>query len=306
MPKSHSRTIAGVGRRAAVVALALLATPAIAGAQPPAGGSEVPETAALEAQRRVRAEALETFLDRSETTAERLAAIERMGYPTERAFTSLLRIVADPEEADEVRLAAFQRHRMDEELAAAGLAILADPADGGETLDAGLVFDLARRTRFPLHTDIRQEIQEVLRGLLRDPRESVRVNAFRALAPTNDAVAIELLGDSVREGTDGPVPLAEAIDLLDLAGSTGHLSLLRPLLDHPDLEVQMQAVKALGVDPASHDAIIAILEDRGRPTALRVQALRGLKRSDPGFVARAVRLIDDRSEAVGVREAALH
>jgi hypothetical protein len=134
----------------------------------------------------------------------------------------------------------------------------------------------------------------------------VRVNAFRALAPTNDAVAIELLGDSVREGTDGPVPLAEAIDLLDLAGSTGHLSLLRPLLDHPDLEVQMQAVKALGVDPASHDAIIAILEDRGRPTALRVQALRGLKRSDPGFVARAVRLIDDRSEAVEVREAALH
>src|SRR5262249_21518697 len=154
------------------------------------------------------------------------------------------------------------------------------PTTGGEKLLANLIEDTSRRTTFTVSAQLRQRIQAALRKLLKDAREPVRLNAYRTLVAVHDPVAVNQLAQSLRKAQDIPVPLAEAIDLLDLDGAVNHIGALRPYLKHKDPRVQGLVARALAIDPRSRPEIVELAKNRNTPLEVRREALRGLARAD--------------------------
>lgn len=259
------------------------------------------DTAAL---REVKRRATETFLDSTRPTAERLVAATRLGYPESATFARLLQVGTNAREPDTIRLVALKRARYDDQYFDAVLAIIANPRES-ESLAAGLIEDVARRTTFRQPAELRQRLQGALRDRLSDPRAAVRLSAYRSLVAMHDQVAISRLVESLRSGANIPIPLPDAIDLLDLDGSTKHIVTLRPYLRHSDPAVQAQAARALAVDPESRPAVVSMTVNRQVPNVVRINALRALSREDTGFVEYAVRLMGDSSEVPDVRYAAM-
>lgn len=247
-----------------------------------------------------------TFLDRTQPEAARLAAVKDLGYPEERTFAALLAIGADPSESDAIRFQALKAHRLDEKWLEVALKILDDPRDGGPELDSKLTEEMNRRVTFTMPAEVRQRIQTVWRKLLRDPRDPVRLSAFRVLAANHDPVAVSLLDDSLRRGRDVPIPLHEAIELLDLNGSINFISALRPYLSHRDPAVQAKAARALAVDPESRPRIVELAGSARTAPDVRRQALRGLAREDEDFASYALPLIENVEEDGDIRFAAMH
>lgn len=263
------------------------------------------QPADVEAYREQRRQATATFLDRNASKDARLAAANRLGYPDEQTFAALLRIGQDRSEDDAIRLEALRRHRYDPAYVAAVLKILDDPEDGGEELDAMLIADLSRRTTSTPPPETRQAMQTTLRKLLADRRDRVRLFAFKSLVSNHDRVAIDALVGALRRGRDLPIPLAEAVALLDLDGPVNHIGTLRPYLTHPDPSVRAIVVRALAIDPQSRPRIIELARQRTTEPKVRVAALRGLAREDKGFAAYAIAMMEDARDDPTVREAAM-
>ena len=74
---------------------------------------------------------------------------------------------------------------------------------------SGLVEDLSQRTTFRMPADIKQRIVAALRKLLLDPRDPVRLSAYRVLGASHDSVAIDLLVEGLAPGA-GLHPIQEA------------------------------------------------------------------------------------------------
>lgn len=267
-----------------------------------------PTTSADEAARKREAQrvATETFLDRSRPEKERLAAVPQIGYPGEKTFAALLAIGADRRESDTIRWEALRKHRFDDKWLDLVLKILDDPQDGEELLDWKLTEDLNRRVTFKLPAEIRQRIQATWRKLLNDPRDHVRLSAYRVLVANHDPVAVNQLSESLRRQAQGPIPLHEAIELLDLDGSINHISALRPYLDHRDPTVRAWAARALAVDPDSRPRIVEMVTNPQTPEEVRLHALRALAREDVRFGSYAISLVENESEDGDVRYAAMH
>jgi len=246
-----------------------------------------------------------TFLDRSRSRQERLEAAKKLGYPDDATFAALLAIGVDQKEDDAIRAEALRRHRYDDKYVAAVLKILSDPDDGGEELDSSLIEDISRRTTFRIPTELRQRIQAVFRSLLDDRRPRVRLHAYRAAVAAHDPVAVNRLADSLRLGTNVPIPVVEAIDLLDQDGPLNHIATLRPYLTNRDPQVQARATRALAGDRESRPAIVALARDANTPEEVRVSALRALSREDAEFPAYAIPLLEDPRTSTRVREAAM-
>ncbi len=250
--------------------------------------------------REVKRRATETFLDSSKPTAERLQAATKLGYPEAETFPELLRVGTDPNDDARVRLIALKRYSYDDKYIDAVLAIISNPSED-ETLAAGLIDDITRRTTFRQPAEIRQRLQSALRERLDDSRAAVRLAAYRASVSSHDAVAIDKLVESLRSGSNFPVPLHDAIELLDVDGSTKHIITLRPYLGNPDSTVQAQAARALAVDPESRQAIVGLALDIKTPKVVRINALRALSREDKQFMNYAVELMGNPREVADIR-----
>ena len=246
-----------------------------------------------EAYRQAKIAATEVFLNRDRSNAERLAATKDLGYPDDSVQTKLLVIGADRTEDDVIRWEALRRVQYDEGYRNVVLKILADADDGGEELNANLIEDMSRRTTFIPPAQIRQRIQAVLRKLIDDERDRVRLYAYKALIANNDQMAVNVLAESLRNATDFPIPLVEAIELLDQDGSINHIAAIRPYLRHTDPQVQAKAVRALSVDPQSRPRIVELAKDAGTPTEIRLNALRALAREDDDFLSYAIPLVEE-------------
>jgi hypothetical protein len=247
-----------------------------------------------------------TFLDSRQPEAARLAAVKHLGYPDARTFVALARIGANSAESDAIRFQALKAHRFDETWLDVVLKILDDPRDGGPELDSELTEELNRRATFKLPASVRQRIQAVWRRLLRDPRDAVRLSAFRVLASNHDPVAVNLLDDSLRRGSDVPIPLHEAIELLDLNGPINFITTLRPFLSHDDPAVQGRAARALALDPESRPRIVQLAVSPRTAEEVRLMSLRGLAREDGAFASYALPLLENTGEDGDVRYAAMH
>ena len=259
------------------------------------------DTAAL---RDIKRRATETFLDSTRPTRERVQAATRLGYPEPATFARLLQVGTNRREPDTIRLVALKRFRYDERYFDAVLRIIADTAEG-ELLAAGLIEDIARRTTFRQPAELRQRLQSALRDRLTDPRPAVRLWAYRSLVAMHDQVAVDRLVESLRSGANVPIPLPDAINLLDVDGPEKHIVTVRPYLRHADPAVQAQAARALAVDPESRPVIVNLTSNPQTANVVRINALRALSREDTGFVEYAVRLMGNSSEVPDVRYAAM-
>ena len=258
-----------------------------------------------EAYRTAKETATATFLDSKRPKEERLAAAKGLGYPDEKTMAGLHEVGVDKSQDDTIRWEALRRLSYDEKYIAAVLAILDDPKDGNEVLDANLIADLSRRTTSAPPAETRQRMQAVLRKLLEDTRAKVRLNAYRALVSEHDSVAVGLLADSLRKGENVPIPLATAIDLLDQDGAVNHIGALRRYLDHEDPEVKARAAHALAVDPESRPKIVALVKNRETPAKVRLSAIRALANVDTQLADYAIPIIEDGNGDPGVRAAAM-
>jgi hypothetical protein len=247
-----------------------------------------------------------TFLERSRSDAERLAAVKSLGYPDAKTFAALLAIGSDRTESDAIRWEALRKHRFDDKYIELVLKIITDPDDGSEELDSNLVEDMNRRITFTLPAELKQEIMAAWKKLLDDPREKVRVSAYRVLVYNHDPVAVNRLSESLRKEADVPIPLHEAIELLDVDGAINHIGALRPYLNHDDPRAQGWAARALTVDPQSRPKIVELANNLRTPKEVRLHALRGLAREDENFASYAIALVENAEEDGDVRYAAMH
>jgi len=259
--------------------------------------------ALVDSVKNVRTLAKEAFFNTGNSTEERLEAISRLGYPDNETFKALFQVAVDSNENDKVRLAALKKHRYDEKYFDKVLSILSDPNES-EELVAGLIEDIGRRTTFRQPAEMQQRLQNALRERLNDSRQSVRLAAYRILVASHDAVAIDKLVEGLRSNAS-PIPLPDAIDLLDMDGSNKHIVTLRPFLSNPNPDVQAQAARALAVDPESRPTIISLANNAKAPLAVRSHALRALSREDKGFMAYAIRLVGNSKEKADIRYEAM-
>lgn len=259
-----------------------------------------------EAYRDAKRVATATFLDRGRTQEERLEAVKNLGYPDDSTFAALLVLGTDRSQSDVIRLEALKRLRFEDNYLDVVLKILEDPGDGSEDMDASLIQNLSQRVTFIPPAKDRQRIQGVLRTLLDDKRDKVRFYAYRAAVSNHDLVAINVLAETLREGQNVPIPLADAIDLLDFDGPMNHIGTLRPYLQSADPHVQAKAARALAVDPESRPVIIELARSSRAPEEVRRNALRALAREDAQFGSLAIPLVEDTREEARIRYAAMH
>ena len=263
--------------------------------------AQVQDTAKLRLNKEI---ATNTFFDKSKSKKDRLDAVKRMGYPEEATFNKLIALSKDKSDDKDIRLVALQTHRYDEAYFNAALEIISDATEPA-SLRAGLIKDIGQRTTFRMPSEMRQKLRAALRFRLDDPDESVRLAAYRALVPAHDIVAIDKLVESLRKGTNFTIPPADAIELLDVDGSSKHLTTLRPFLNHPDPKVQAQASRALANDPESRPRVVALATNKQTNTDTRKNALRGLAREDQSFMNYAIRIILDVEESADIRYEAM-
>ena len=275
----------------ALVCLSCL--PGIAGAQVDA-----------EALRQERLTAQVQFFNRDLPAAERVEALDQIGYPDEQTFTRLLATADDPTELPTVRLAALKLHRYDEVYLRQALSIISDPGSD-EMLAAGLVEDIARRTTFRQPVETRQQIQTALREVLDDPRPGVRLRAYQALVPAHDPVAVGLLVEGLESPAGPPIPVPAAIELLHVDGPMNHIATVRPYLDNQDPAVVAQASRVLALDPDSRDRVAGLATSGEADPAVRLAALRALASADDEFIGYATDLMGDPEERPEIRFAAM-
>lgn len=266
-------------------------------------GLDVAHAVDVAALRRAKVQATETFFNTSKDVKERLAAIQRMGYPDPETFERLLKVATKSTENDLVRLAAMKRYQYNDRYINAVLNIIADPTQSA-MLASELIYDITRRTTFRQPAKVRQTLQAALRERLRDPRDAVRLAAYRSLVPSHDLVAIDRIVEGVRNGTP-PTPMADAVELLDVDGPTRHVKTVQPLIDTKDPAVLAQVVRVLAVDPDSRPAVVNLLLNRQTARQVRVNALRALSREDPEYFSYGLNLMSDRREDPDVRYAAI-
>ncbi len=301
--RTRMRTLDRMSRLLSGFVLLVLASPAA----PLWAQSEDLDDPRRAAEYRAQKEAAtKTFLDAEAPKQARLEAATKLGYPEEETFHAMLRIGADTMADDEIRWQAMRQHRFDENYLDAVLDILEDPQDGGGKLVGDLVENLSRRTTFRLPAPLEQRIRAALRDLLDDSREQVRLAGYRSLVSAHDTVAVNRLVQALNDkDRQVPIPLHEAISLLDLDGSIYHIRTLQPYLDHKDSRVQAQAARALAVDPSRRPQIVDLALDQTTPEEVRLHALRALAREDEAFSRYAIELVADGGESAAVRYAAM-
>ncbi|VAW99778.1 hypothetical protein MNBD_GAMMA21-2335 [hydrothermal vent metagenome] len=257
------------------------------------------------AYRAEKVKATEIFVDTNKLKSERIKAYPRLGYPDEKTFERLVQIGLDKNEDDQIRLLALQRARYDLKYFDAVLKILDDVNDGGELLNAGLINDISRRTTFRHSAEIRQRLQHALRDRLKDTRAQVRLAAYYALVPTHDVVSISNLVESLRTGNNIPIPIHNAIELLDVDGSAKHIVTIRPYLNNQDPKIQAQAARALAIDAKSRKQIIALVTNLESPQVVRENAIRALAREDEEFFSYALKLLSNKGNSPDIRLATM-
>lgn len=257
-----------------------------------------------DAYRAAKEAATRTFFDSEETVEARVKAAEGLGYPDRQTMKRLLILGRNPEEPDAIRWEALRRYPWTPVLVSTVLEILEDPENGSEQLNADLLHDLSRRTVTIKDSQLRQSMQAAFRKRLDDSRDTVRLNAFYALISSQDHVAIAKLVDGMQEGSP-PVPAANAIRLLDMAGARRHFNTLRPYLNDDDIAVKAEAARVLAADADSRPVIQDLITNGRTPEAIRVEALKGMTRFDEKLASYAIPILRESDEPDSVRRAAM-
>jgi hypothetical protein len=266
----------------------LLITPALAAGQVVNTDSlRRVEQAAVERDRARVASAAGVFLDRARPTAARLAAVRAVAAFGEAGQLDGAEAVAlDSSEPQAIRVRALQlagaRAGVDTTFARRLFALAADTAVPVDLRrEAVTQLSLATFGSFALHTQL-DGFLTALRAAARDPDIRIRRVALRALAGQGDRPALNML----RVGLDSPsaalLPPDEAVPLLGLTDPAPFYDLLRRLMrEPPDLGTRLAAIRLLGGDAQSRDALVQVLRDARESPTPRQAALGALAAGDP-------------------------
>ena len=253
-----------------------------------------------------RAEAIDAFLNPGLDKDQRLIAGSVLRFPSEQESTRLLTLITDSSQDEDLRRTAIAAHGPNFSVIQPCLDILADPDDGSAAFNAWLVDHVNSTFRFPLESKTRQDVVSRFRKLLEDDRGEVRHLAFEALLAVNDEVALKYVADGFTDEANAKLPAQQAIQYLYRADPRQHAPLIRPLISHGDEAVRAEAIKALGFDGQSRQAIVGLLGDQQTPEKIQVAALEALAVGGAAELPdNAIKIIRDRQRKPEVRAEAL-
>lgn len=264
--------------------------------------------------------AVDGFLDRTKTLAERLQAIgHALAHRRRHDIPQLVALVRDPGEDPEIRaeglalLAADSREPQADPAAdgaapladgpvAAALELLPDVAQPKVVRIAALHFLLQRRLSSHVLATHRPAFVQALRAVIDDPDGVLRGLALEALARERDTQAQGRLLAGLRDPATAAVPPAKAIQLLGYDIHGAHFSLLKDIVANPpDEAAKIEALRVLSADPSATELLVQVLRDvRESPEVRRSSgvALQALDRGRFEAEARAIALDSSQPEAV--------
>ncbi len=243
------------------------------------------------------------FTDRNQPKAMRLKALKSMLGEKEKVRGKVFPLIQNAQEDDDVRLEATRQVPLDKNLLEASDRILNDPRGGTVNFKANLLTEMARRATVEKNETAKQQVVAWARKNLSTHMDKLRLTSFQILVPSGDAEATKVLAEGLRNADKPPVPLAEGLHLLNLAGSAKHVDIMRPFLDHPDVKVRAQAAEGLSADRQSRGKIMEILMNPETPYEVREAALSPMAKNDPGFPRIAFKILGNSQESDKFRRA---
>lgn len=253
---------------------------------------------------------LATFTDPKKAPKQRLAAAANLEstLPPASAKASLEAVsgvLHDKTQDESVRVKAFQIVRQNApDWRKQSARLLASKETGSPKVAVEAVQGLSTALMFTnLEKAEHEEIVKTLESSLSDSRESVRVEALRALAPMEHSQAVvPTLVKALQTPDKGTFTPAQAVKGLMSAGAVqDNAPLIRPLLQHPDAGTRAAAVSALAGDVASRKPIAALIADRSQPEPLRTTALQCLLSGGTDYLDAVLGVATDTQDSATLR-----
>jgi len=273
----------------------LLITPALAAGQVLNTDSlRRVERAAIERDRAQVATAAAVFLDRTRPAAARLAAVRGIaGFAEQPHVDGGVAVTLDRREPQAIRVRALQlvgQRATDDTTFAGHLFALATDTTVPGDLRREVVTQLSLATfgSFALHTQM-DGFLTALRAAARDPDIRIRRVALRALAGQGDRPTLNLLQEGLVSPRAALLPPDEVVPLLGLTDPAPFYDLLRRLMrEPPDSTTRVAAIRLLGGDAQSRDALVHVLRDERESPTPRQAALGALAAGDPASLPQNV------------------
>jgi putative ubiquitin-RnfH superfamily antitoxin RatB of RatAB toxin-antitoxin module len=252
------------------------------------GSAQTEESYKQEEQQRIKeiAAAFDIFINARLPEADRIKAVEKFAFvQDQKQIQSVRDILSDPKNTDALRAVALSKvkHYLqnDEKLFTDVISWLLNPRTSTalriETLKAVGTIAFS-----PFGTSIQDQLQEVYRKLLDDPKVEFRRAAFNYLSVRGDDLAQKKLVDGLQSAKP-PLPLNESIMMLgyDIHGDH-YPAVFNVLRETRDKSAKIEAIRVLGNYEPARRTIIDLLLSPREDKEIRMASLKTLNAFDAG------------------------
>lgn len=268
--------------------------------------------AQLDAHRANVAASADVFFDQSLSDDEREKAVQNItAFLDEENVQRAIRAAGDAEESVRIKVLALARIQpyLDREIEFVDDLFnwLGDPSTPREfrrsvadTLN-GIMF-----SSFTMHAK-HAEYLTLLRGLLRDPDEELRRLAFSTLIVNGDDEAEQLLLRGLQSQGEALLSPVDSIRILGLNLHGDAFPVLdQVLMNPPDEDSRLEALRLLGSYLPSRDKILEVLNKSEESDTFRLAALQTLNANVPDqFASYTLRIVADERVADTLRTYAI-
>jgi FtsP/CotA-like multicopper oxidase with cupredoxin domain/peroxiredoxin/HEAT repeat protein len=258
------------------------------------------------------ADPLKLFADTAQPPAARMAAAARlhpMALDNKSKVDAVLGVLRSTTQVESVRMQALRMvQNATPEAIGETARLLASPAAAPSALAVEAVKELSTAMMFTAEGLAQEhEIVPALEKALSDPRESVRIEALRALAPMGHSERVApVLAQALAQPAGALFTPSQAIrGLISTGAAREHAGLIRPHLESRDPEAQAAAVAALAADPASRESILKLLADPRQPEKTRSAAVQALLIGGADYFPAVLGLAADTREEFRLRAEAI-
>lgn len=294
----------------------LIAAILVASGGAPSVAEEVADKEAFRAQleqtRRDAADAARRFLDNTSSDETRLDAVADVdAFLDEASVTAAYSIIRDDGESPRVRAAALLRVQPFLDQDNAIIDDLLGYLRSGDTPEpfrrtVARVLQAVMFSSFSMHAK-HTEYFSVLRDLLRDDDEALRLQAFETLIAYGDDQAEQLLLRGLASPDAALLSPEQSLQVLGLNLQGDALPVIDTVLqDPPSEEARLLAIRLLGTYEPSRSRLISILNDADDSDEARLASLQALNAGAPGeFASIAVTIVRDEQVSDDIRTYAI-
>lgn len=220
-----------------------------------------------------------TLFDPDQPVSARIDSLQMGKLPIARSrplTLRILRLVGDPKQPEDLRLAALQTFRR---------ATFATRATA----------------------DWRPTYLDTLRRVAQTENNAVSMRAREILAQEGDAWALETMQQGLRQSEEAEAPQLQAVQYLTAEDHGDHFDALRNLArKNRSQRVREEAIRGLASDPGSRDLLLDLLSNPKERTSIRQAALLSLRILDPdAYREQASRIIENAEENDTLRAASI-